>query len=450
MSTKTKDLTVGNVTGKLITFAIPVMLGALFQQFYNIVDTAIVGKTLGVEALAAVGATGSIMFLIIGFCNGMCAGFAIPVAQRFGAKDNKGLRITVANCIWLGIGLSVFMTIATTLLCSSILKWMSTPSNIIDMSFSYLIIIFAGIPATVFYNLFAGIIRALGDSKTPLYLLIFSSVLNIGLDYLFILVFGLGTGGAGLATISSQLIAAVLCGYLLYKNYPLIHGDKDEKMPNSDVIYKLLGMGLPMGLQYSITAIGSILLQTSVNGLGSDYVAAMTSGGKINVFAMSPFDSLGTALATFAGQNIGAKKPERVDIGVRNSMIMGCIYTVLLFILMYFTAEKIALVFVDATETAIIANIRLFLLINTSLYVFLLGVSVFRFAIQGMGFSRLAIISGIMEMIARGMMGLFVVPKYGFLLACFASPLAWFMACCFLVPAYMHIRKKIRITMNLS
>lgn len=448
MSTNTKDLTEGNVTGKLISFAIPVMLGALFQQFYNIVDTAIVGKTLGVEALAAVGATGSIMFLIIGFCTGMCAGFAIPVAQSFGAKDNKSLRINVVNCLWLGLGLSIVMTILTTLMCSSILRWMSTPENIIDMSYKYLFVIFCGIPATVFYNLFAGIIRALGDSKTPLYMLIMSSLINILLDYTFILVFNMGTAGAGLATIVSQLLAAIICGYLMIKNYPMLRTEKTERKPNNEVILKLLGMGFPMGIQYSITAIGSILLQTSVNNLGSDYVAAMTSGGKINIFAMSPFDSLGTALATFAGQNIGAKKPERVDIGVRNSMIMGTIYTVFVFLTMYFFADKLALIFVDADQTAIIANIRLFMICNTSLFVFLLGVSVFRFAIQGMGFSSLAVVSGFMEMIARGLMGLFVVPRFGFIAACFASPLAWFLACCFLVPAYMAVRKKVRNVFN--
>ena len=234
------------------------------------------------------------------------------------------------------------------------------------------------------------------------------------------------------------------------KNYPMLKVVGDERKINGHEVSRLLAMGFPMGIQYSITAIGSILLQTSVNNLGSEYVAAMTSGGKINLFAMSPFDSLGTALATFAGQNIGAKKPDRVDIGVRNSMIMGTIYTLFVFVTMYFFADKFALIFVDRTQTTIIANIRLFLLYNTSLFVFLLGVSVFRFTIQGMGFSRLAVVSGIMEMIARGIMGIFIVPKFGFTAACFASPLAWFSACCFLVPAYLTVRRKIRVSMNIT
>lgn len=439
----TRDLTNGNVGKQIIGFTVPILLGALFQQFYNVVDTAIVGKILGVEALAAVGATGSIMFLILGFCNGLCAGFAIPVAQRYGAGDEKGLRKAVANCFYLGAILAVIITLITTLLCSTILRLMNTPDNIVDMSYDYLIVIFIGIPVTIFYNMMSGIIRALGDSKTPLYFLIFSSLFNIVLDVVCIKYMGWGTAGAAIATVSAQLVATILCGVYMRAKYDILRGTAEERRFDTEQIRVLFGMGLPMGLQYSITAIGSILLQTSVNGLGSDYVAAMSSGGKISMFGICVFDSLGTALATFTGQNIGAGKMSRVDEGLKKSLIFGTIYAALIFVVMYLFGDTFALIFVSKSDTAIIHNIHLFLVANSAFYIFLLGVDSFRFIIQGLGFSSFAMVSGLMEMIARGLMGVFIVPKLGFTFACLASPLAWIFACIFLVPAFFHVRKKL-------
>lgn len=441
---KTNDLTEGPVTGQLLSFAIPVLLGALFQQFYNLVDTAIVGRTIGVEALAAVGATGSITFLIIGFCNGMCSGFAIPIAQRFGAKDVKNLHKSVFNSIVLGAVMAIAVTIVTALLCMNILLWMNTPDNIIKMSYDYLLVIFLGIPVTIFYNLFAGIIRALGDSKTPLYFLIFSSVLNIALDYAMIVGLGMGTGGAGLATVLAQLIAAILCGIVMVRKYTILHMTRDELHTDREEIVHLLGMGLPMGLQYSITAIGSILLQTSINGLGSDYVAANTSAGRISLFCMQVFDALGVAMATFAGQNIGAKRLDRVSEGVRKSLLIGLVYDIVIFFVLYFTGDKLALIFVDASETAIIGYISMTLFYYGVFYVFLLILSILRFTIQGLGYSVMAVLAGVMEMIARGIMGVFIIPRVGYIAAILASPLAWFAACVFLIPAYFVIMRRLK------
>ena len=445
----TRDLTHGNVGKQIVGFTIPILLGALFQQFYNVVDTAIVGKILGVEALAAVGATGSIMFLILGFCNGLCAGFAIPVAQRYGAGDEKGLRKAVANCFYLGAVLAVVITLITIISCHAILRLMNTPSNIIDMSYSYLIVIFIGIPVTIFYNMMSGVIRALGDSKTPLYFLIFSSLFNIILDVICIKYLGWGTAGAAIATVTAQFVATILCGVYMKVKYDILRGTAEDRRFDIDQIKVLFGMGLPMGLQYSITAIGSILLQTSVNGLGSDYVAAMSSGGKISMFGICVYDSLGTALATFTGQNIGAGRMDRVDEGLKKSLIIGTIYSVIIFTVMYLFGNTFALIFVSKSDVAIIQNIHLFLIANSAFYIFLLGVDTFRFIIQGLGFSSLAMVSGLMEMIARGLMGIFIVPKLGFTFACLASPLAWIFACVFLVPAFLNIRKKL-LTLNIK
>lgn len=444
----TKDLTTGNVTKQLLGFAAPVLLGQLLQQLYNIVDTAIVGKALGVEPLAAVGATGSIMFMIIGMCNGMCSGCAIPVAQRFGAKDEAGVRKSVAGCLWVGIIMAIILTSLTSILCRNILVWMDTPENIIDYAYSYLIVILLGIPATILYNMLAGIMRALGDSKTPLNMLMLSTGLNLLLDLLFILVLGLGISGASLATVISQLISGLLCLRVVKKKYEILHMTREEMKYDGEEVKRLVGVGFPMGLQFSVTAIGSILLQTSVNGLGSDCVASMVSGGKLNMFFMAPFDALGAALATFTGQNLGAGKLDRIKESVKKSMAIGMVYAVLIFTISFFFSGKLALVFVDASETAIIHNIRYVMLINQSFYWFLLAVDVYRFVIQGLGYSNLAIISGFLEMVARAFMGVFIVPKLGFVFACMASPLAWVMAVSFLIPTYYKLMKKVAADLN--
>lgn len=438
------DLTEGNVTKQLVGFALPVLFGALFQQFYSLVDTAIVGKTISVEALAAVGATGSITFLIIGFCNGMCSGFAIPIAQRFGARDERGLRRSVINSLFLSAIMAIVFTVLTVIFCMHILRLMNTPEDIIQMSYDYLVIIFWGIPVTVFYNLFAGIIRALGDSKTPLYFLIFSSVFNIGMDYLMIVGLHMGTAGAGVATVLSQFVAVILCGFVMWRNYPILHMNKDEIGINGDEIKILLGMGFPMGLQYSITAIGSLLFQTAVNGLGSLYVAAVTSASKISLFCMQPFDALGVAMATFAGQNLGARKPERIREGVRKALLIGAIYSIIAFLVLYFAGGTLALIFVEGNNIELIDLIATVLFWYSLFYVFLMILSVLRFSIQGMGYSFIAVLAGVMEMIARGIMGVAVIPKYGFIAACLASPLAWFGACVFLVPTYFVIINKVK------
>ena len=288
-----KDLTVGSPMKLILSFAVPMLLGFLFQQFYNMVDTIIVGKCLGVSSLAAVGSTGSINFMIIGFCTGACSGFAIPVAQKFGAGDYTGMRKFVANAGWLSAVFAVVMTTIVGLLCMNILQWMNTPEDIIQGAYDYIFVIFMGIPVTYMYNLLAGIIRSLGDSKTPVYFLLLSSVLNIGLDFFTILVLRMGVGGPALATVVSQGISAVLClAYMIHK-FPVLRMEADEKKLDRDMIRVLCAMGIPMGLQYSITAIGSVILQAAVNSLGSMAVAAVSTGSKISMFFCTPFDALG-------------------------------------------------------------------------------------------------------------------------------------------------------------
>lgn len=441
--TTMKDLTVGSPIRLILGFAIPLFFGMLFQQFYNLMDMVIVGQFLGPNCLAAVGATGSINFMILGFCMGVCNGFAIPVAQRFGAKDEKMLRCFVANSIWLSIGFAIVMTTVVSFLCRDILVWMNTPTDIIEGAYNYILVIFLGIPATYLYNLLSGIIRSLGDSKSPLIFLVISSVLNIGFDLIAIVVFHMGVAGAAWATVLSQLISGILCLLYIKKKFPILRIQKEEWKIRANCIGRLCGMGIPMGLQYSITAIGSVILQTAVNGLGSIAVASMTAGGKITMFFCCPFDAFGSTMATYAGQNVGACKLERVTKGMIQCSLVAAVYSVVAAVVLIVFGDKLALLFVDSTEVDIIRNVGEFLKWNSLFFIPLALVNIIRFSIQGLGFGRLAMFAGVAEMLGRSLVAFGFVSKFGFTAACLAAPIAWVLADIFLIPAYRYCIKKL-------
>ena len=443
---RTKDLTTGSPMKLILTFMLPLILGLLFQQLYSMVDTIVVGKFLGMDALAGVGSTGSVSFLVLGLCSGVCAGFAIPVAQKFGQRDFTGLRRIVGNMLWLGGAVALAVTLVTTILCRQILIWMDTPADAFSFAYDYIFVIFLGIPAMMLYNLLSGILRSLGDSRTPLMFLIASSLLNVLLDLVFILVLEMGVAGAGWATLASQLISGLLCLYYMERKFPILHLRPGDLRPRRDCALRLLTMGLPMGLQYSITAVGSILLQTAVNSLGSCAMAAMTAGSKVGFLWVVPFDAMGTTAATFAGQNLGAGKPERIHQGVRDCTVLGIVFSILIFTVLWFGGGAMTTLFLDTSDAATIATVvplsERFLLINAAFYIPLLFVNLLRFTIQGLGYSELAVFAGVFEMVARGLFGLCLVPVFGFAAACFASPAAWVLADAFLFPAYFHCMKK--------
>ena len=440
----TKDMTTGSPMKLILGFSIPLFFGFLFQQFYNIVDTIIVGRFLGVDDLAAVGSTGSINFLIIGFCIGVCSGFSIPVSHNFGAGDYVGMRKMVANCTWLSGLFAVVMTVLTTFFCRQILILMKTPADIIEGAYKYIWVIFLGIPVTYLYNMLSGIIRALGDSKTPVIFLLISSVLNIGLDLLFIVVLHTGVAGAAWATVISQGISGVLCLLYMIKKFDILHIQKEEWAVESQMMLTLCNMGIPMGLQYSITAIGSVILQTATNTLGSIAVASTTAAGRIGGFLACPFDAMGSTMATYSGQNVGAGKLERVGQGMRSCIWLGAGYSVIALLVSVLFGKQLATLFVEGTETVILENVQLFLIINTVCYFPLALVNIIRFTIQGVGFPRFAILAGVFEMIARALAGIVLVPAFGFVGACLGSPIAWILADVFLIPAYIHVINKLK------
>ncbi len=385
-----KDMTKGSPMRLILGFAVPLLFGLVFQQFYSMVDAIIVGHYLGVDALAAVGATGSVNFLIIGFCMGVCSGFGIPIAQEYGAKHEEALRRFVANSVWLSVIFSVLVTTVVSLLCRQILLLMRTPANIIDGSYDYIIIIFLGIPVVFLYNMTAAILRSLGDSRTPVVFLVIAAVLNIFLDAFCIVVLHMGVAGAAVATVVSQAIAGFACLIYMRRKFTILKLSADERRWDRDYAAKLCNMGIPMGLQYSITAIGSVILQSAVNGIDSNAVAAVTAGGKVSMLLVCPFDAMGSTMATYGGQNVGAGNLERVDRGLKSCTLLGLIYSLIALGGVFLFGKQLLLLFLDAGETQIIANAYSFIQMNAVFYFPLALVNIVRFLIQGMGFSRLA------------------------------------------------------------
>ena len=441
----TKDMTKGSSLKNILAFCLPMTAGSLFQQLYNMVDSIIVGQYVGVKAFTAVGLVGSVMFLVIGTAVGMCSGFSIPIAQRFGAEDYKGMRKTIFNAVILAGIIALILTSVTTVLADDLLKIMSTPKDLYDHAYKYIFVIFLGIPITIFYNLLCGIIRALGDSKTPLRYLLVSSVLNVALDFLLIVGFKMGVAGAAIATIASQLIAGILCLRYMIRNVAVIAMEPDEKKVDGSLMLKIFSVGMPMAFQFSITAVGSIILQTAVNKLGSNYVTAMAAGQKIQNFIAQPMETLGVTMATFGGQNLGAGKFDRIHKGAREVLAAEVIYSALIAVFVYFYGDVLALIFIkkdSADYTLIVENIRHFLRATCVFYPVLGVLFLFRNLLQGLSFSAVTMLAGFIELVSRCVVAFGFITKYGYDAAVFASPIAWTAAAVLLSILYVFIIRK--------
>ena len=437
-----REMTEGRALPLIFNFTLPLLLGNLLQQTYSLVDAAIVGRFLGINALASVGASTSVVFLILGFCNGCCGGFGIPVAQ----SSVRGIMYDAPLCgcqLQLAAVMSVVIAVVTSIYCADILHMMSTSENIFTGAYYYLLVTFIGVPFTFFYNLLSSIIRALGDSKTPFWFLLLSTVLNILLDLFCILVLGWGVAGAAIATVFSQGVSAILCYIYMMRRFDILKTTPAERKFDGALARTLMYIGVPMGLQFSITAIGSIMLQSANNALGTACVAAFTAAMRIKMFFMCPFESLGMAMATYSGQNYGAGKPERIWMGVKASALMMIVYWAFTFCVLMFGARTFALLFVDASELEILKNTELFLHISVSFFPVLGLLCILQYTIQGVGYTNLAMLSGVSEMIARILVSLLAVPAFGYLAVCFGDPTAWIFADAFLIPAFIYVYRRI-------
>lgn len=444
--THVNDMTVGKPTARIVSFALPLIMGYILQQVYLIVDAAIVGRWIGVGALAAVGASSSIMFLIMGFCNGSCAGFSIPIAQSFGAKDYSKMRAYVANALRVATVIAVVLTIITCIFCNRILRVVNTPEDIFHDASVFLFLQFLTIPFTIAFNLLAGFIRALGNSRQPFYFLIAASLLNVLLDVLLILVIGLGVEGAGIATLLSQLFSALLCVIYIRKHLQVLIPTGSERAYQDKMVGRLLNAGIPMGLQFSITGIGIIMLQSANNALGTIYVAAFTASMRVKYLFTCVFENIGVAMATYCGQNVGARKWQRIIMGVRSAILIMLAYFVFTILIIYPFADEMMMAFVDntsASSTAIVENAAMFMRIANYFYPVLGLLTILRYSIQGMGYSNLSMLSGVMEMIARCGVSLWIVPLFHFLGVCYGDPVAWVSADLFLIPAFIYVYRRL-------
>ena len=438
-----QDLTKGRPFPTLLKFTLPVIGGNLFQLFYTLADTMIVGRTLGSNALAAVGSTTIIIYLVLCFIQGITSGFGICLGQRCGAGDEKAMRQSVAVSFVLSAAFTVLITVVCCLLAHPILHWMQTPDSIYDMAYDYMFAVLLGTGATIFYNLISNIFRALGDSRTPVVFLALASLLNIALDIVSIRLLDMNVEGPALATVISQGVSGVICLFYMWKKYPVLRGTREEWKPELSYMKRLCLIGIPMGLQYSVTAIGTLVVQAAVNGLGAAVVAGVTAAQKINAFISCPVEALGQTMAPYTGQNMGAGKLDRIGKGLLSASLIGFGASLICFLIALLGGRQLTLLFVDAAEAQIIEYSYEFLLFCTGGYCLLTLVNTVRFTIQGMGFSIFAIVSGVMEMIARILASAVLVPFLGYAAICMAHPMAWIFADIFLIPAFFWCRQQI-------
>ena len=435
-----QNMTKGNPLKLILLFSLPLLLGNLLQQTYSLADTAIVGRFLSANALAAVGATTSVQFLVLGFCNGSCTGICIPIARDFGAGDMHSVRRSIYNGIWLMAGVAILMTALCTALTPQILKILNTPANIYEDTRVYIFLIFLGIPFMLLYNFSAGILRAIGDSRTPFLFLAISAVLNIGLDIFCIIVLHSGVAGAAIATVISQGLSGVLCAIFIIVRYDILRFTADEMHLDPALIRNLAFVGFPMGLQFSITAIGSMVMQSANNALGSIYVSAMTASARIKQFAMSPYDAIGTAVSTFGSQNDGAGKARRTREGLSIGLALGIGYGLLMGMVLIFFGKDLALLFVSSAETEILDATGQLLFWAGLCFTALAILNISRPTLQGLGFTSRAMMAGFLEMVARTLICLFLVPRYGFTAICVADEAAWIVAALFV---FLNVHREI-------
>lgn len=435
------DMTSGSPMRIILNFTLPIFIGNVFQQFYNMADAVIVGKFVGTKALAAVGSTGTIMFLIYGFVVGMTAGFTVLTAQKFGAGDMPAMRRTVAGASILSLVIGFILTAAFMILMKPWLALMNTPSDIFADAYAYIMIISGGILAQMLYNLLASILRALGNSKVPLYFLILSALLNIVLDLVLIIVFHMGAAGAAIATVISQGVSGLLCLVYIVKKVPMLKMSREDWHPSGTLIKTQIGIGIPMALQYSITAIGTMMVQSSLNILGSTLVAAFTAASKIEQVVTQAYVAMGTTMATYGAQNMGAGNVPRIRQGFRASTIIGIIYAFIAAALVMTVGKYMSYLFVSEDVELIMDSVDIYLKCVGTFFVPLAIVNIYRNGIQGLGYGILPMMAGVAELVGRGVVAVIAAGQKSYLGVCLASPAAWVLAAALLIGMYYYIVK---------
>lgn len=436
-----QDMTSGKPMKIIINFTLPIFIGNVFQQFYNMADAVIVGKFVGTGALAAVGSTGTIMFLIYGFVVGMTAGFTVLTAQKFGAGDMYAMRRTVAGASILSLIIGAVLTAAFMILMKPWLTVMNTPEDIFADAYAYIMIISGGILAQMLYNLLASILRALGNSKVPLYFLILSALLNIVLDLVLIIVFHMGAAGAAVATVISQGVSGLLCLVYIIKKVPMLRMSREDWHPSGMLLKTQIRIGIPMALQYSITAIGTMMVQSSLNILGSTLVAAYTAAGKIEQVVTQAYVAMGTTMATYGAQNMGAGNVPRIRQGFKACTVIGIAYAVVSAALVMTVGKYMTYLFVSEDVGVIMDSVNIYLWCVGIFFIPLAVVNIYRNGIQGLGYGLLPMMAGVAELVGRGVVAVIAAGRKSYLGVCLASPAAWVLASALLIAMYYYIVK---------
>ncbi|RHP33313.1 MATE family efflux transporter [Lachnotalea sp. AF33-28] len=438
----TKDMTTGSPMKILIAFSIPLLIGNIFQQFYNMVDSIIVGQFVGEDALAAVGSTGSVVFLVLGFAMGIASGFGVLISQAFGAGDTRLLRHYTAMSLTLSMIVTVILTVITVLTARPLLVLMKTPENILDQATAYLTIIFAGMGCTMFYNVLSAILRGIGDSRTPLYFLVLSSVLNVLLDLFCVVTLKLGAAGAAWATVIAQGVSALLCLMYMFKKFDILKLKRDDWKFSFTSAKRLFGVGLPMALQFSITAIGVMILQTAINRFGSTVVAAYTAASKVEQLTTQPMVTLGTTIATYCGQNLGAGRYDRIKKGVRQGTWIAVLATAFAAFISVVFGGSIVKWFLSNPSEEVLGYANTYLRTVSVFFIALSLLYLHRNALQGVGRAMVPMMAGGAEMVTRIFVAIVLAGSFGYPAICLASPLAWVAAEIPLFIRYMIWKKK--------
>lgn len=436
------DMTKGKPIGLITKFIIPIIIGNIFQQLYSMVDTIIVGRFIGVDALAAVGATGSISFLILGFTQGMTTGFTVMTAQRFGAGDREGMKKSIGSAAVLSVIVTIIMTIISLCGMDWLLRIMNTPENIFDMTKAYICVICAGICCNVLYNLLASILRAIGNSLVPLVLLLISSVTNIVLDYVLIVHVNMGVAGAAYATIISQGLSGVLCLFYIMKSVPALHVEWRHYKLEAQCVRNQLSVGIPMALQFSITAVGTILVQAALNLLGSTVVASYSVSCKVEQLVTQPFAAMGVTMATYCAQNRGINDLNRIQKGVKVANIMSGIYAVVIFGVVYQILPYAIRLFITEDVDLVYGYARTYIIICGIFFIPLGMIFIFRNALQGCGFGLMPMMGGVVELVSRCVAAFIAARLLSYEGVCLANASAWLTAGIFLWIAYRVLMKR--------
>lgn len=439
------DLTKGRPLSVLLKFVLPLFIGNVFQQLYNMVDTLIVGRFVGEDALAAVGSTGTIMFLTLGLAIGLTTGFAVLTSQRCGAKDDVGVRRSVANSILLSVVVTVVLTAAYMVSMGPLLRLMNTPDNIYQDAYTYIMIICAGTVASVYYNLTSALLRAVGNSRVPLYFLVFSAVLNVFLDLLLIIRFHMGVAGAALATDIAQGLSAVLCFIYIYRKVHWLWPQRGEWKFSGEATRFQMRVGIPMSLQFAITASGTMIMQAAVNLFGSTAVAGFTAANKMGNLLTQGMPSMGQAIASYSGQNYGYGDIDRVKKGVHSALLILVAYALIAMAVGYFALPVTVRMFFtgSADLSALMPWAKTYTYLTIIFYIPLSFIFVFRNAMQGCGYGFLPMMGGVVELAARFITALIAMHVHSYALACFCDPMAWVAACVFTGIAYLSVMRKI-------